>query len=1285
MTDQTRRNRSFTALSTAALLLAFTAAPAAERGKPAPRPTAQDVAQTGSAPATNLQQAVTVLRGAERSAPVTPYVWYGDLRDLPAPVPWKPGDPVKEIPRRFYPEPGAPSAPLPPAPGPDPLLLQQQNNGPTDTTNDFITPSRSFPGQGYTGVNPPDTNGDVGPGYYIQTINTSGGTTVRIWDKALPTPNVVTTFILDSLGSANCASGLGDPVVLYDRLADRWLLSEFSSSGNRLCVYISQTPDPVSGGWFAYNFQAPTFPDYPKYAVWPTDTNLGAGSYVVTANDGGPGVYALDRGNMLAGNAATFQRMSISNLPGFGFETPTAADLDGDVPPPPGAEAVIMRHRDTEAHSGPAAPGDLLEMWLFDVDWVNAANTTLIQQTSIDVAEFDSSLCGLTSFNCFPQPGTGTTLDPLREVIMFRLVYRNDLDSPTLAGNFVTDVDGNNHGGIRWFELHGGNGNWSLYQEGTWAPDGDNRWMGGSALDQSGNFAIGYNVSSSSTFPSLRYTGRLVDDPLGVLTQTESVIHAGTASNASNRYGDYSSMSVDPDDDCTFWFTGEDNTSSTWRTQVASFAFDACGCDLPPSALTITAEVIGDNQVEIGWNDADLATVVQYTIQRSRTPGGPYTAIVTVPDTSPGIAGGPDQFWTDTDVSGGVTYYYLVRASDGDSCKSPASNEASVTATGACTLDPLFSGIQSVTAPSNNNCTLDLAWAPGSPECGGPLAYSVYRSTTPGFTPGAGNLIAAGLTTTIFSDFDQLVDGMTYYYAVRATDTANGSEESNVVIKSGAPHGSSGVCTTVSACADNPYVDVQPDGPLTACQDGQTALVAVPTGGQGTFQYQWTEDGADIPGAHGTFFVPRDAGTHRYNVKIQSPLRPGFVFDGQDTEVTLVNQPTFGGVGSVTNPQGTTCGLDVAWSPASTLCAGPLRYFVYRDTTTPVQPVASNLVAAGVPGTSFHDTSELVNGTTYNYLVRAQDFSTGQTDTNTVVKSAFPDGPGSGPQLALNETFEDAASFANWTVTTGPGIHTCGEWARSNLAADRPSGGSGYYALANNECNPLLGRTSTTLTSPPVNVVYSNLVSVTLDFNMWYNHDGNETGTVQVWDGASWITVWQDTNVDVNAHQAIDVTAWAAQNPAFQVRFDYQDATQDKWFSVDNVKVIALIDVQCGTAPPGPAAVGGLLGSRTSASGDAIGMSWDTTCGASNYNLLWGDLANVSTATLGGAGCSMGTSGTYDWSAVPGGDLYFLVVATDGSGLEGSWGRDSLGAERNGLDASGECAATAKDVSSTCP
>lgn len=1242
---------------------------------------------------------------AEVSAPVTPFVWDGDVRMLPKPVEWKPGDPVREIPRRFYPKAGF--VDFDPVGGRDPLVdIQDAANRMAEESAEtsraalgggtFGTPSRNFAGFAATGSGVPDTVGDVGTNHFIQMVNAGGGARVRIWDKAEPTPNQLADFFLDGLASGQCASGFGDPVVIYDREADRWLLSEFSSSGNNNCVYISQTSDPVSGGWFAYAFSGPSFPDYPHYAVWPTDANQGLGSYLITVNDG-PSAWALDRGNMLAGNAATFQRLTLPNLPGFGFEAATAADIDGPNQPAPGAPGIVMRHRDTEVHSGPAAPGDLLEMFEFNIDWTNSSNTTLTQIASIDVAEFDSSLCGLSSFNCFPQPGTGTTLDPLREVIMHRLQYiHHDAGFETLVGNFVVDIDGANTGGIRWFELRRNNPTdpWGLEQEGTWSiDDGDSRWMGASSMDQSGNIALAYNISSTNTFPSLRYTGHAFDGPAGVMTEGENDIHVGTASSGTNRYGDYAAMGLDPSDDCTFWFTGEDNTSSVFRTQIASFRFEACGCDLRPSPLVASAQNNGDNQIDVTFNDADLASIVEYRVRRSRTMGGPYSTIATVVDSSPGVANSNGYLFSDNDVSGGLTYYYIVQAFDGEACISTPSDEINESATGTCLLAPIFGGLDSAVGNPFGICSVDLSWTVATAECSGPISYNLYRSPLVNFVPGPPNLLVEGLTGTTFKDLNSLVDGVFYNYVLRAVDDTNGKEETNVIKRQVMPQGVGGeACLTGSACAENPFVDVVPDGPQTVCSESIPLLTANLTDGVGPFDFQWTQDGLDIPGATSQSFLPTDIGLHTYNLKVRATACPDTVFDGLDTEFLVVNQPFFNGIQTVVNPQNDTCTLNLDWDPATSVCAGPVRYFVYRDTDSNVEITPQNLIAGGILADSYTDITGLADSVRYYYTVQAADDETDVPDGNTIARSDIPDGPFNGIQPFFFENFTSGSSLNGWTINLGPGPNNCGNWSLSSSSAQRPSSGSGQYMTIDSECQQLLPLASASIETPAIDVsIVSGLIGVTLEYDIDYNHNGGEDATVEVWDGSQWVVLWADTNTDLDAHHVFDVASYAVGNPDFKIRFNYQGGNADRWLSIDDVEIKTEAVVVCSTGLGGPFAVATgsgltdpLRGARVDVAGNSIEVSWDTGCGATDFNLLYGDLNNVSTVALSGSQCGLGNGGTFSWNGVPAGSLFFLVVATDGVDLESSWGTDSNLGERNALASSGECGAFFKDVANSC-
>ena len=523
-----------------------------------------------------------IIKGAETiGEAVVPYVFDGDLRSLPLAPDWKPGDPIKEIPRRHNELPSF--FPTEQESGTDPLVERQLEAPRVPQDPQFHIPILNIPGQGFSGVNPPDTVGDASPDHYIQSINGGGGAIIAIYNKS---GTVVSgPFFLDSLGAGPCASGLGDPIILYDELADRWVLTEFSGGGNRMCVYVSQTADPISGGWFNYDFQAPSFPDYPKYGVWHD-------AYYVSSNENQPASYAFDRENMLLGNPARpHQRFTAPPLNGFGFQATTPADHDGALSPAGNEPGIFMRHKDTEAHGGGGANSDFLELFFFDVDWDNPGNSSFTGPVQIEIAEIDSNMCGLFAFACFDQPGGGPDLDPLREVVMHRLQYQNFGTHEALVGNLVTDASVD-QGAVRWFELRKTGSNWTLFQEGTYSIDSADRWMGGITQDKMGNIAVGYNVvdDTANVFPGLRYVGRLSTDPLGTMTQGEHSFIEGTMRNNSNRYGDYSAMSLDPADGCTMWFTGEYNTAGAWSTRIAAIKFDECGGP-PPAAPTI--ELVG--------------------------------------------------------------------------------------------------------------------------------------------------------------------------------------------------------------------------------------------------------------------------------------------------------------------------------------------------------------------------------------------------------------------------------------------------------------------------------------------------------------------------------------------------------------------------------------------------------------------------------------------------------------------------------------------------------------------
>ena len=488
----------------------------------------------------------------------------------------------------------------------------------------------SVNGIGNTGVNPPDPCLAVGPNHVIQMLNGGSGAYFRICNKSLGTIGAAQTYMDNFLSAIISYSGLGDPVVLYDALADRWLMTEFASGNNNLYVAVSQTADPT-GAWYAYSYTATNFPDYPKYGVWNN-------CYVVTSNENSPAIYALPRANMLAGTAGTAVRFTVPSYATIGFQACTPVHFDGGVAPPAGAPAMFMRMAD-DAWTSITTDVDRLEMWTINYNAATPASSTISGPTTMNTEAFDTGLCGYTAFACMNQPGTTTTLDPLREVLMNRVCYRN-LSSAfgyeAIVCSHVTDV-GSDRGGVRWYELHrtGGSANpWSIYQQGTWSPDANDRWMSGIAINQNGDVGLMYNISGTTggnVYPSVRYTGRYRTDPLGQMTMAETSIVAGAASNTNSRYGDYGSLNVDPADGLSFYGTAQYNPAGGWSTRMFKFSFPTISCTAPTVSRTAVDNCgtgTFDLSVTIGANgDAanyDVYTAVNgaaQTFNSTRTPG----------------------------------------------------------------------------------------------------------------------------------------------------------------------------------------------------------------------------------------------------------------------------------------------------------------------------------------------------------------------------------------------------------------------------------------------------------------------------------------------------------------------------------------------------------------------------------------------------------------------------------------------------------------------------------------
>jgi hypothetical protein len=420
----------------------------------------------------------------------------------------------------------------------------------------------------------------VGPKHYIQMVNTA----FAIYDKSgnlLKGPAPIGS-LWESFSGACKTEVDGNPIVRYDHLAERWLLSHFSLSGHVhfQCVAISQGPDPLNDGWYLYAFHTRTdewtevFSDYPKLGVWLD------GYYMGTSRgypDLGLDVWVFDREAMLRGKPARQRYFHVSGKALFLMPS----DLDGP-PPPPGTPNFFGRHVDGKRFGG----NDRLEIFAFHVDWSNPEHSKFTQVASLNTEPFDSVLCSATLLDpCVPQPETQRRLQTLPDWLMWRLQYRNFGTYETLVTNHTVNADGNGLAGIRWYELRRyQKGNWAIHQQGTYAPDKVHRWMGSIAMDAAGNIALGYNVSSETVYPGIRYASRLRDDPPGHMTRGEVnlVTGGGSQTHPAQRWGGYSSMDVDPSASCTFWYTTEyyaATSSVGWKTRISAFRIPSCEID----------------------------------------------------------------------------------------------------------------------------------------------------------------------------------------------------------------------------------------------------------------------------------------------------------------------------------------------------------------------------------------------------------------------------------------------------------------------------------------------------------------------------------------------------------------------------------------------------------------------------------------------------------------------------------------------------------------------------------
>ncbi|KKT69817.1 MAG: Kelch repeat-containing protein, partial [Candidatus Uhrbacteria bacterium GW2011_GWF2_44_350] len=447
-----------------------------------------------------------------------------------------------------------------PSAGPDPAW--QQTMG-TKSISDSKAPLLNFAGQ-TCGASPPDCNGAAGPNHFMQAVNS----TYVVYNKSGVALTGMINFNTLFNGVAGASRNDGDPIVLYDEQADRWLVAEFSLDGtygattDRMLVAVSTTNNPL-GTWYAYSFDVDDMPDYMKFGVWQD------GYYMATNNSTAEDVYVFERSVMLAGGASP-QMVGFDNpnRPASGFHCIMPLDNDGAFAPAgePGQFITI--------NDGAWGGADQLWIYELDVNWTTPASSTFARTQTIGVNAFDSNF-GATWDN-IGQPGTAQEVDAIPQILMFRAQYRNWGTNQTIVCAHTVDVDNTDRAGIRWYELQNTGTTWSVRQQGTYSPSADDRWIPSIAMDANHNIGLGYNVANTtSIYPSIRYCGQSATEnaaATGVMDIAEESIIAGTSSKTdNNRWGDYAEMCLDPTNDLTFWFTSQYSNGAP--TRIATFQF----------------------------------------------------------------------------------------------------------------------------------------------------------------------------------------------------------------------------------------------------------------------------------------------------------------------------------------------------------------------------------------------------------------------------------------------------------------------------------------------------------------------------------------------------------------------------------------------------------------------------------------------------------------------------------------------------------------------------------------
>lgn len=499
-------------------------------------------------------------------------------------------------------------------------------------------PLTNWLGQNGGGSCPPDPTGAAGLTQYVQSVN---ATPYKVYNK--------TTGVVTKTGSIGTLFGSsindGDPIVLYDKYADRWVLTQFGdnygASGNKIHIAISQTSD-ATGAYYLYTYTDTQFPDYLKFSIW-------ADGYYMTSNEGTDKVFCFERTAMLAGTPTARSISKTFTGAPAGFFAPMPADADGGLPPA-GTPLPFFTYNDNGTMGGT----DGIKIWNMTVSWGATPTATISTATTIATAAFDASYDTATPWADIAQGSGSQKLDGIGGILSYRAQWRKWATYNSVVLCWPIKISASQRS-IKWVELRQTGTTWSLYQQGTYAPDALNRWLGSIAMDDNGSIALCYAVAgpSPATPVSLRYTGRLASDPAGTMSFAEqsAVTGSGVLTACGERFGDYSQTTLDPDG-LTFWHTGEYVAGGQPATRIYSFK------------LPLGTVGIGENEIQPSFNVYQTENVLNFAA--SKLPSDEEMVVDLFDIEGRQISGKSikpvsNKFETTIDVSGLAKGTYLVR------------------------------------------------------------------------------------------------------------------------------------------------------------------------------------------------------------------------------------------------------------------------------------------------------------------------------------------------------------------------------------------------------------------------------------------------------------------------------------------------------------------------------------------------------------------------------------------------------------------------------------------------